>query len=160
MRSAPGKMTPVVNIDAYLARVDPDKRAALERLRRSIKAVVPRGEECISYGLPCFRLDGRMLLHFGAAAKHCAFYPGGIVSQFASELSGFETSKGTIRFSPERPLPASLVRRIVKALVERQDARFPRASAAAKGRRTATASTSAKASRPRRATRSLKPRQT
>ena len=147
------------SIDAYLARVDPDKRAALERLRRSIKAVVPRGEECISYGLPCFRLDGRMVLHFGAAAKHCAFYPGGIVSQFASELSGFETSKGTIRFTPEQPLPAPLVRRIVKALVERQDARFARASAAANSPRTATSSTSPKASRPRTA-RSPKPRRT
>jgi uncharacterized protein YdhG (YjbR/CyaY superfamily) len=121
-------------VDEYLNAIDPDKRAALEKLRATIRAAVPRGEECISYGLPCIRLDGRMLLHFGAAARHCSFYPGGIVREFEDELSGFETSRGTIRFDPTHPLPASLVRRIIKALVARSSAR---AAAPASVRKTA-----------------------
>jgi uncharacterized protein YdhG (YjbR/CyaY superfamily) len=121
-------------VDEYLKAIDRDKRAALEKLRATIRAAVPRGEECISYGVPCIRLDGRMLLHFGAAARHCSFYPGGIVREFEDELSGFETSRGTIRFDPAHPLPASLVRRIVKALVARSAAR---AGARASVRKTA-----------------------
>jgi uncharacterized protein YdhG (YjbR/CyaY superfamily) len=122
MRTGSGRPA---TVDEYLKAIDADKRAALEKLRASIKAAVPRGEECISYGLPCIRLDGRMLLHFGAAARHCSFYPGGIVREFEAELSGFETSRGTIRFDPAHPLPASLVRRMVKALVARSAARAP-----------------------------------
>ncbi len=110
-------------IDEYLAAVDDDERAALEKLRKDIKRAAPRAEECISYGRPAFRLDGRMLAWFGAAAKHCSFFPGGIVGRFEDELEGFETSKGTIRFRPGRPIPAPLVRKIVKACVARNAAR-------------------------------------
>src|SRR5262249_52368436 len=63
------------SIDEYLARVSDDKRAALERLRKTIKSVAPEAEECISYQIPAFRLGGRMLVGFGAAANHCALYP-------------------------------------------------------------------------------------
>jgi uncharacterized protein YdhG (YjbR/CyaY superfamily) len=109
-------------VDAYLKALDPDQRAALEKVRATIRTAAPRGEECISYGLPCIRLDGRMLLHFGAASKHCAFYPGGIAREFDGQLDGFGVSKGTIRFTPDRPLPATLVRKIVRALIARQQA--------------------------------------
>ena len=95
-------------IDEYLSGVSDDKRAALERLRKAIRAAAPRAVECISYQLPAFRLDGKFLVAFGAAANHCAFYPGGIVEAFADELRDYNTSKGTIRFQPERPLPANL----------------------------------------------------
>ena len=94
-----------------------DKRVALEQLRKTILAVLPTAEECISYQMPAFRHEGRVLVYFGAAANHCAFYPGGMVNDFKDELEAYETSKGTIRFQPERPLPASLVRKIVKARV-------------------------------------------
>jgi len=63
-------------IDEYLAPLSVEKRAALEKLRQAIKSAAPRAEECISYQLPAFRLDGRMLVAFGAAKNHCAFYPG------------------------------------------------------------------------------------
>lgn len=106
------------SIDAYLAEVPPDQRAALETLRRQILAAAPGAEECISYGLPTFRLNGN-LVHFGAAAKHCAFYPGAVIDQFADRLAGFETSKGTIRFQPDAPLPPDLVRDIVEHCVAR-----------------------------------------
>lgn len=102
-------------IDQYLARVEPRKRAALNRLRKAIQAAAPRAEECISYQLPAFRLDGRMLVWFGAGAHHCAFYPGAVVQQYQHLLKRFKTSKGTIRFQPDQPIPAALVRTLVKA---------------------------------------------
>lgn len=101
-------------VDEYLALVEPEKRAVLQRLRKTIQTAAPRAEECISYGLPAFRLDGRMLVWFGAAAHHCAFYPGGIADDYKHALTGYATSKGTIRFQPDDPLPSALVRRMVK----------------------------------------------
>jgi uncharacterized protein YdhG (YjbR/CyaY superfamily) len=106
-------------IDEYLAAVSDDKRAALEKLRKTIKATAPQAEECISYGLAAFRLDGRPLVAFGATANHCAFYPmsGSIVEAHQNELKGYETSKGTIRFPANKPLPATLVQKLVKARI-------------------------------------------
>jgi uncharacterized protein YdhG (YjbR/CyaY superfamily) len=103
-------------IDDYLAAVPPDQRAALEGIRKTIRAAVPRAEECISYGVPALRVDGKVLVGFGAAARHCTFFPmsGTITAAHAAELSKYETSKGAIRFPAEHPLPASLVRKIVR----------------------------------------------
>ncbi len=103
-------------IDEYLAAVRDDQRAALAKLRQTIRAAAPQAEECISYQLAAFRLHGRMLVAFGAAAKHCAFFPmnGTAVQTHREALAGYATSKGTIRFTPEKPLPAALVRKIVK----------------------------------------------
>jgi uncharacterized protein YdhG (YjbR/CyaY superfamily) len=110
-------------IDEYLAGVNTDQRAALEKLRKTIHAVVPKAEECISYGLAAFRLNGRSLVAFGAAANHCAFYPmsGSTVEAFQDQLRDFGTSKGTIRFSPDKPLPAALVEKLVKARIAEND---------------------------------------
>ena len=107
-------------IDEYLAALSHDKRAALQRLRTTIQAAAPRAEECISYQLPAFRLDGKLLVWFGASAKHCAFYPGAVVEAHKDELNDFDTSKGTIRFQADNPLPATLVRRLVKARIAAQ----------------------------------------
>lgn len=109
---------PAATIDAYLAPLPPEKRMALEKLRRDIKAAAPLAEECISYGIPAFRLGGPMLVAFGGAARHCAFYPGAapIVAHRAA-LERYDTSKGTIRFPAERPLPATLVRKLVKTRI-------------------------------------------
>lgn len=106
-------------IDDYLSTLDDGKRAALEKLRRTIRAAAPRAEEYIGYGLAAFRLDGKPLVALGASANHCAFYPmdGTTVGAFKAELKDFETSKGTIRFDEARPLPAALVRKIVKARI-------------------------------------------
>jgi len=105
-------------IDDYLARVSATQRAALEKLRRDIKAAAPAAEECISYQMPAFRLNG-MLVGFGATANHCAFYPmsASTVAAHKEELQGYDTSKGTIRFQPDKPLPAALVRKLVKARI-------------------------------------------
>ena len=110
-------------IDDYLATLGGDKRAALERLRKAIKAAAPGAEECISYRLPAFRLDGRMLVWFGAASNHCAFYPGAVVEAHQDDLAGYETSKGTIRFQPDHPLSTNLVRKLVKSRIAANAAR-------------------------------------
>jgi uncharacterized protein YdhG (YjbR/CyaY superfamily) len=103
-------------IDDYLARVEPDQRAALEALRETIRKAAPQAEEAISYGIPAFKQDG-MLVGFAASATHCSFHPmtNYTVAGFAKELKGFATSTGTIRFTPDHSLPASLVTKIVKA---------------------------------------------
>ena len=104
-------------IESYLAGVSPEKCAALERLRKIIRAAVPKGEECISYGIPAFRLNGKFLVGFGAAATHCSFYPGAALATLGKALKGYDTGKGTIRFQPDKPLPAALVRKLVKARI-------------------------------------------
>jgi uncharacterized protein YdhG (YjbR/CyaY superfamily) len=105
-------------IDEYLAPLSAEKRAALEKLRRAIQAAAPKADECISYGIPAFRLDGRLLVAFGAAAKHCSFYPGAFpVQAHQRELEAYDTSKGTIRFPADRPLPATLVRKLVRTRI-------------------------------------------
>jgi len=102
--------------DYYLAALTADKRAALQNLRKDIKAAAPKAVECMSYGIPGFRLNGKLLVSYGVGIKHCAFYPGSIVQAFKAELKDFDTSgKGTIRFSADKPLSSALVRKIVKA---------------------------------------------
>jgi uncharacterized protein YdhG (YjbR/CyaY superfamily) len=115
------------SIDAYLASVPADRRAALQRLRRVVRAAAPRAEEGFSYGLPAFRLGGRPLVCFAAATSHCSFFPmsPAVIRAHAAGLTGYETSKGTIRFQPEKPLPVALVRKIVKARIA-ELARAPR----------------------------------
>jgi len=105
-------------IDEYLADVSDEKRAALQKLRKVIRAAAPRAEECIAYQVPSFRLDGVFLLSFGAGANHCALYPGSTaIEAFREELAGYDTSKGTVRFLADRPLPTNLVRKLVKARI-------------------------------------------
>jgi uncharacterized protein YdhG (YjbR/CyaY superfamily) len=112
------------SVEAYLAPLPDTQRVALERLRAQILSVVPDAEECISYGIPTFKLRGKNLVHMGASAKHCSFYPGsGPIEAFADELAGYSTSKGTIRFDPAKPLPAVLVKKIVKWQLKRLSAK-------------------------------------
>jgi uncharacterized protein YdhG (YjbR/CyaY superfamily) len=105
-------------IDAYLSGMPGDQRAALQQLRETIHAAAPSAEECISYGIPAFRQHG-MLVGFGATRNHCAFYlmSSTIAEAFRDDLEKYDTSKGTIRFQPDKPLPAGLVRRLVKARI-------------------------------------------
>ena len=116
-------------IDEYLATLTDDKRAALEKLRRAISSAAPGAEECISYKLPAFR-QNRMLVAFGATAKHCALYlmSSATVGAHADELADYDTSKGTIRFPPHNPLPASLVKKLVKARLAENEVREKRAN--------------------------------
>jgi uncharacterized protein YdhG (YjbR/CyaY superfamily) len=106
-------------IDEYLTGLNAQRRVALEKLRRTIRAVTPKLEECISYGIPAFRLNGRSLVFFGAWANHCSLYPGSsaTLKKFRTDLKNFQISKGTIRFSPDKPLPIALVKKLVKARI-------------------------------------------
>ena len=105
-------------IDEYLARIEPDQRAALEALRRVIRKAAPKAEEVITYGIPAFKQDG-FLLGFAASARHCSLHPmnNHTVADFAAALAGYSMSTGTVRFTPDKPLPAAVVAKIVKARV-------------------------------------------
>jgi len=106
-------------INEYLAPLSSEQRTTLEKLRKAIKAAVPKAEECISYDIPGFRLEGKMLVSFAGWANHCAFYPGShALKVHQDELKAYGTSKGTIRFKTNNPLPATLVRKLVKSRIE------------------------------------------
>lgn len=104
-------------IDEYLDALEPEKRGALARLRKQIHAAAPGLVEEISYGLPAFRHRGRPLIYMGAAAKHCAIY--GAVGDMGGLLKGYDVAKGTIRFDARKPLPAAIVKAVVRARLAR-----------------------------------------
>ena len=112
-------------VDEYLTSLNSDHREALQKIRETVHAVAPNAEECISYGIPAFRLSGRSLVFFGAWAHHCAFYPGSsaTLKKFRNELKDFQTSKGTLRFSPDKPVPVALVKKLLKARIAENNAR-------------------------------------
>lgn len=112
-------MAPAKDVDAFLAAVPLDKRAALEKLRKTIKAAAPKATELINYGVPMFRLDGKNLVSYAAAANHCSFYvqSPAVMRAFAAELKDYRQGKGSIQFAPEKPIPAALVTKIVNARI-------------------------------------------
>jgi uncharacterized protein YdhG (YjbR/CyaY superfamily) len=115
---------PAKNVDEYLAAVPEEVRPVLEKLRRTIRAAAPKAEEVISYQIPMFKYHGP-LVFFAAFRNHCSFYVVGkpIMETFSSELKPWDTSGTTIHFSAKKPLPASLVKKIVKARIEENEAR-------------------------------------
>ena len=106
-------------IDAYLVTVKGEKRAALDQLRKTIRAVVPRAEECISYSMPAFRVDGRVVAGFLATTKGCSYFPfsGSTLRTLGKELADYDQTKSALHFDPARPLPATLVRKLLKARI-------------------------------------------
>lgn len=123
-------------IDRYLAPLNDEMRSALESLRRAIRSAAPDAEECIAYDIPGFRLGGRLLVSFGAAKNHCAFYPGAYpVEAHRDELEAYDASKGTVRFPATSPLPAALVRKMVKTRIAERSARHRAAKQDAPRRR-------------------------
>ncbi len=109
-------------VDQYMADLPPEVKAALEKLRKTVRAMVPDAEEVISYGMPGFRYRGRALVWFAGFKDHCSFFPGGVLADLKQDLANFKTSKGTIHFTPDKPLPAALVRKLVKARIAVNDA--------------------------------------
>ena len=111
-------------VEDYLADVSPEARATLEKLRQTIKAVVPSAVEVISYQIPTFKLDGRMLVSYAAFKNHCSFFPGAApIKAHEAELKPYQTSKGTIRFATGKPLPAALVKKLVRTRIKENEAR-------------------------------------
>jgi uncharacterized protein YdhG (YjbR/CyaY superfamily) len=125
MKKASPNKTPARTTDEYLARVPEDARAALENLRKVIRSAAPDAEELISYQMPAFKYHGRPLVCFAAFADHCSFFPmsSTLLDTLTSELKGRRAAKGTIHFTPVKPLPAALVRKIVKARMRETDSR-------------------------------------
>ena len=121
-------------MDEYLAALPEDQRVAMQRLREQVRALVPDAVETISYGMPTLRLDGQAVFHFAAWKEHCRVY--GATREFldahADELKGYgRTDKGSIHFTPERPLPAAVVEDLVRGLVARASRRRPPTRSAA-----------------------------
>jgi uncharacterized protein YdhG (YjbR/CyaY superfamily) len=116
------------DVDEYLAQVPEPARATLNRVRAAIRTAAPaEATEAISYGMPTFRYKGP-LVGFAAFSKHCSLFPmsSSLIETFKHELKGFETSKGTIRFPVDKPLPAALIKKLVKARVAQNDQKFQR----------------------------------
>lgn len=107
-------------IDDYLENVSEDQRTALEKLRKTIRAAVPKAEECINYGVAAFRLNGECIAGFSASAKHCSYYPmsGKTVTTLQDDLKSYKTTKGSIQFPTDKPLPAVLVRKLIKTRIK------------------------------------------
>ncbi|MGA9138916.1 MAG: DUF1801 domain-containing protein [Methanocella sp.] len=103
------------SIDEYIAQYPPDIQEKLEKLRKVIKETAPEAEETISYRMPAFKLNGRPLVYFAPFSDHIGFFPTASgVEAFKDELTGYKTSKGTIQFPLDKPMPLDLVRRIVR----------------------------------------------
>lgn len=122
--TAPTTAEAIARIEALLVALPADQRDALQHLRATIRAAAVGAEEGISYGVPAFRYKSRPLVSYGAAKTHCAFYcmSPAVMVERADALAGYDTSKGTIRFSPDRPLPDGLVADLVRARMAETDA--------------------------------------
>jgi uncharacterized protein YdhG (YjbR/CyaY superfamily) len=116
-----GSATPK-NIDEYLADVPEPARSTLGKIRATIQsALPPQATETISYGIPAFKLK-KTLVYFAAFSDHCSFFPtAAIIEQFKDDLAGYTISKGTIQFPMNKPMPATLVKRMVRARVAQHD---------------------------------------
>ena len=125
MRKTRKKVDPAPKtVDEYLARVPEPARATLQKTRATIRSLVPpETTEAISYRIPAFKYKG-MLLWYAAFSDHCSLFPGAsIIAAFRDELKGYTTSKGTIHFPVDKPLPAALLKKLVKAKVAENDRR-------------------------------------
>ncbi len=112
------------NVDEYLAGVPEPARSTLNKMRAAIRSTVPpEATETISYGMPAFKHKG-VLVWFAAFSNHCSLFPtASVIEAFKSELKGFSTSKGTIHFPTDKPLPTALVKKLVKARVAQNESK-------------------------------------
>jgi uncharacterized protein YdhG (YjbR/CyaY superfamily) len=112
------------NVDEYLAGVPEPARTALNKIRAAIRsAVPPEATETISYRMPAFKHKG-VLVWFAAFSKHCSLFPtASVIEAFKDELQGFSTSKGTIHFPTDKPVPTALIKKLVKARVAQNESK-------------------------------------
>ena len=115
---------PARDVNAYLAALPKDQRVALQRLRKLIKAVAPKATEVISYHIPVYKHAG-MLVGFAAFKNHCSFFVMGREAMEAhkEELQRYSTTRGTVHFTPAKPLPAALVRKLVRTRITENESR-------------------------------------
>lgn len=112
-----------LTVDEYLSKLPIDVRTTLEKLRQTIRSVVPAAEEVISYGMPGYRYCG-MLVYFAAFKNHCSFFPGSSTISKIEETKSYQTSKGTLQFTIDKPIPTTLVKKIVKLRKEENEAKY------------------------------------
>lgn len=107
-------------VDDYLAALPEESRAALEDLRKTIEAAAPEATETISYNMPTFKYQGRFLVSFAAFKNHCSLFPASeaVMKAYGEELQPYFSGKGTFRFRPDNPIPAALVKKIVKTRIK------------------------------------------
>lgn len=107
----------VREIDDYLAGIDEPGRGTLESLRRTILELLPQAEQGLSYGVPAFRIDGKVVAGFAASARHLSYLPhsGSVIATLGELTAAYETSKGALRFPPDAPLPVPLVEALIAA---------------------------------------------
>jgi uncharacterized protein YdhG (YjbR/CyaY superfamily) len=107
------------DVDRYLASLPDHQRTALQKVRAAIRAAAPRAVEGLSYGMPAFKVDGKLIAGFRAAKDHNSYHPmsGTVVAALATALAGYDTAKGTVRFPADEALPATLVRRLVRTRI-------------------------------------------
>ena len=112
-------------VEDYLAALPDEQRAALEKLRKTIKAAAPQATETISYQMPAFKQDGRFLVSYAAFKDHCSLYPASyaVMETLGDELEPYFSGKGTLRFQADEPIPAALVKKIVRLRLEENAAR-------------------------------------
>ena len=103
------------DIDEYLAALDEPRRGTLEALRRTILEVVPQAEQCISYGMPAFKLQGKTVAGFAAFKHHLSYLPhsGSVLTALGDDLAGYDMTKGSLHFAIDRPLPKRLVKKLI-----------------------------------------------
>jgi uncharacterized protein YdhG (YjbR/CyaY superfamily) len=120
------KTTAPKSVDEYLAPLANSQRAALEEVRRTIISAAPDATESINYGVPFYKYKGKSLISFGAAKTHLAIYGSNtsFAEKYQQELAAFDRSPGTIRFTPENPIPADLVRHAVQIRIEEINAQL------------------------------------
>jgi uncharacterized protein YdhG (YjbR/CyaY superfamily) len=108
---------PKKQIDQYLGTLDQPKRATLTQLRDTIVAIVPDAEQCISYGMPAFKLKGATIAGFAAFKSHLSYLPhsGSVIGQLAEETEGYTKTKGSLHFPVDEPLPKELVRKLLES---------------------------------------------
>jgi uncharacterized protein YdhG (YjbR/CyaY superfamily) len=102
-------------IDGYLAALEDPKRSTLQALRESIRAVVPEAQECLSYGMPAFKVGGKTVAGFAAFTHHLSYLPhsGSVLPELADDLAGYESTQGSLHFAVDTPLPPDLVAKLV-----------------------------------------------
>ena len=102
-------------IDEYLVALDEPKRSTLQTLRQTIRAIIPDAEECISYGMPAFRLNGKVIAGFAAFKNHLSYLPhsGSVLGELSDDLAGYKSTEGSLHFPIDKPLPRALVKKLI-----------------------------------------------
>ncbi|MDP1711361.1 MAG: DUF1801 domain-containing protein [Candidatus Nanopelagicaceae bacterium] len=113
-------------VDLYLSKVPEPQRSTLKELRKLIRAALPKAEECLSYNMPAYKVEGQVIAGFASAKKHCSYYPfsGRTLATLSAEVSKYVTTKGSLHFAVDKCIPATLVNKLVKTRIKEVEAKL------------------------------------